>query len=237
MVKYVDNTWHAVKVTFANEVGRICKAKGIDSHEVMDVFVEDRKLNLSPYYMKPGFAFGGSCLPKDVRAINGLADRSGVNVPLMRSLSHSNQAQIGHALSLVEANGGRKVAFLGVTFKKDTDDLRESPTLVLMARLMDLGYDLTAFDPSLAISRNVASQAEYLAKAAPDLASVLDRLEDVLTPDEESAMADADVIVVSHATDAFRKAIAGRQENQQVIDLVRLSKELDEIGNYEGICW
>ncbi len=237
MVKYVDNTWHALKVSFANEVGRVCKANGIDSHDVMDIFCQDTKLNLSPYYMKPGFAFGGSCLPKDVRAINALADRSGVDTPLLRSITHSNTAQIEHALNLIEASGATEVGFLGVTFKKDTDDLRESPTLILMAQLMDAGYTVKAYDESLAVSRNVASQAEYLAKAAPHLASVLDKLDTVLVDSAQEMIGGPEILVVSHATDTFRDLVDRRDEHQKVVDLVRLERRTDRRPSYQGICW
>ncbi len=149
MVKYVDNVWHATKVAFANEVGRLCKALDIDSHDVMNIFVQDKKLNLSPYYLKPGFAFGGSCLPKEVRAVGHLAQELGVEVPLIDSLMPSNERHVGTGPQAARPLRGKRIGFLGVTFKPGTDDLRESPTLDVMAALLAEGRTICAYDPNL----------------------------------------------------------------------------------------
>ncbi len=164
MVKYADNVWHATKVAFGNEIGRLCKGLSIDSHEVMDVFVKDTKLNLSPYYLKPGFAFGGSCLPKEVRAVSYLADRLGVHVPLVDSLIPSNQRHVLQALELLKPFKGKRIGFLGVTFKPGTDDIRESPMLDLMSMLVDEGEDVWCYDPEPAVRR--ASESAGLLRQA-----------------------------------------------------------------------
>ena len=182
MVKYADNVWHATKVAFGNEIGRLCKALGIDSHEVMNVFVKDLKLNLSPYYLKPGFAFGGSCLPKEVRAVGHLGRELGVSLPLVDSLSASNSSHIDKAVELLRPFAGKRIGFLGVTFKPNTDDLRESPTLELMARVQSNGSRLAAYDPNLASGPHLESQIAYVRHASPGQARLMDELKDLMTP-------------------------------------------------------
>ena len=237
MVKYVDNVWHATKVSFANETGRFCKALGIDSHEVMNVFVQDQKLNLSPYYLKPGFAFGGSCLPKEVRAMEHLATQLGIKTPLMKSLTPSNLAQVEIALDMIEATDRKKIGFLGVTFKPDTDDLRESPTLDVMARLHDDGYEVTAYDPNLSESTDLASQLNYISGARPELAGVIDSLDHTLTDSVCQLVGTSDVLVVSHKSELYRQAVQNRRPGTQVIDLVRLFDDLPNESGYQGISW
>jgi GDP-mannose 6-dehydrogenase len=238
MVKYADNVWHATKVAFGNEIGRICKALGIDSHEVMNVFVKDTKLNLSPYYLKPGFAFGGSCLPKEVRAVSHLADDIGVEVPLIQSLMATNDAHIAQAVKLLAPYSGKRIGFLGVTFKADTDDLRESPTIELMARLQAQGETIRAFDGNLHFGPMLQGQIAYIRHACPSQAALMDRLEDLTTASADDLIATSDVVVVSHATQAFRDALARRRPDVAVLDLVRLYKELpDRDPTYHGIAW
>ncbi|MEL7544551.1 MAG: nucleotide sugar dehydrogenase, partial [Pseudomonadota bacterium] len=239
MVKYVDNVWHATKVTFGNEVGRICKGLGIDSHAVMDIFVQDTKLNLSPYYLKPGFAFGGSCLPKEVRAVTYLADKLGVELPLIEGLMPSNRGQVLEAFERLNAIGfdGKTVGFLGVTFKPATDDLRESPTLDLMALVLDAGVTVRAHDPNLAFGPHLQGQIDYVRHAAPHLAALLGDIERMCDEDIDAFMASVDVVVVSHATDAFRAAIAARDPQVEVLDLARLTKELPDEPTYHGLSW
>ncbi len=237
MVKYVDNVWHATKVSFANETGRFCKALGIDSHEVMNVFVQDQKLNLSPYYLKPGFAFGGSCLPKEVRAMEHLATQLGIKTPLVKSLTPSNLAQVEIALDMIEATDRKKIGFLGVTFKPDTDDLRESPTLDVMARLHDDGYEITAYDPNLTESTDLSSQLNYISGARPELAGVIDALDHTLTESVCQLVGNCDVLVVSHKSELYRQAVQSRRPGTQVIDLVRLFDDLPDDSGYQGISW
>ncbi len=237
MVKYIDNVWHAAKVTFANEVGRLCKAVEVDSHEVMNIFVQDLKLNLSPYYLKPGFAFGGSCLPKEVRAIEHLAEVYQIQTPLFKSLMASNSLQIEEGLKLIRRFNGQRVGFLGVAFKCDTDDLRESPTLELMASLLAEGTEFSAFDPNLKVSSGARSHFEYMKHARPHLAELMDKLPDILRPSIEKVLEDCDVLVISHSRDEYRDAVRKRPKGVHVVDLVRLFKQLPDDTGYHGISW
>ena len=237
MVKYIDNVWHAAKVTFANEVGRLCKRVEVDSHEVMNIFVQDLKLNLSPYYLKPGFAFGGSCLPKEVRAIEHLSQLYQAKTPLFDSLMASNRLQIEEALAMIRQFPGQRIGFLGVAFKCDTDDLRESPTLELMAELLKDGCEFQAFDPNLKNMSGARSHFEYMKHARPHLSSLMDRLPEILKPSISDVMTNCDVIVVSHVRDDYRDAVRKRPKGVHVVDLVRLFKILPEDAAYHGISW
>ncbi|MGL4395034.1 MAG: nucleotide sugar dehydrogenase, partial [Hyphomicrobium sp.] len=177
MVKYVDNVWHATKVAFGNEVGRLCKKLDIDSHDVMNIFVKDLKLNLSPYYLKPGFAFGGSCLPKEVRAVSHIAKQMGVDVPLIDSLTVTNSRHIAEAVNLLQPFAGKRIGFLGVTFKPGTDDMRESPTLEVMAALLAKGETIKAYDSNLHFGPLLQGQIDYVRHAVPAQAKLMDELE------------------------------------------------------------
>ncbi|MDX2290060.1 MAG: nucleotide sugar dehydrogenase [Hyphomicrobiaceae bacterium] len=237
MVKYVDNVWHAAKVTFGNEVGRLCKALSIDSHDVMDIFVRDTKLNLSPYYLRPGFAFGGSCLPKEVRAVGHLAHGLDVSVPLIDSLMVSNRRHVEEAMSRLAPFSGKRIGFLGVTFKPGTDDLRESPTLDLMAELVARGETIGAYDPNVSFGPSLQSQIAYVRHAVPRQAKLMDTLEDVMFDSAEALLAASDVVVVSHATREFRLALEARAPTVHVLDLARVWKVLPQQAGYEGIAW
>lgn len=237
MVKYVDNVWHATKVAFGNEVGRLCKRLDIDSHDVMDIFVKDLKLNLSPYYLKPGFAFGGSCLPKEVRAVSHIARQAGVSVPLFDSLMATNRAHIDDAVRLLERFRGKRIGFLGVTFKPGTDDMRESPTLDVMAELMGRGETIRAYDPNLDFGPLLKGQIDYVRHAVPQQAKLMDELEALCVADAASLVDGSDVVVVSHATEEFRAAVRARRPGVHVLDLARLFKALPDDETYEGIAW
>jgi len=237
MVKYADNVWHATKVAFGNEIGRLCKSLGIDSHDVMDIFIQDKKLNLSPYYLRPGFAFGGSCLPKEVRAVSHIAKCQGVSMPLVDSLMVSNEAHIDQAVRLLDPYAGKRIGFLGVTFKPDTDDLRESPTLALMARLLGKGEQLLAYDPNLDFGPHLQGQIDYVKHASPAQAKLMDSLSALVVEDAATLVATSDVVVVSHATPEFRAAVAQRNPGVHVLDLARLSRELPTGDEYQGIAW
>ncbi len=224
MVKYVDNSWHAVKVSFANEIGRLSQAIDIDSHEVMDIFVKDTKLNISPYYMVPGAPFGGSCLPKDVRGIMHLAQSKDVSLPILSNVLDSNSAQILHTVELAKKDCPQNgtIGFLGVTFKPDTDDLRESPVLRIMASLYVQGYSVKFYDPNLTDDSQIAHQLEHIKHESNEFRNFVKIMSQFRCDSAGEVMDDASVVVVSHKTNEFRQAVRGRNTSVQVIDLVRL---------------
>lgn len=234
LVKYVDNVWHALKVCFGNEVGRLSKALDVDGREVMDVFCRDTKLNLSPCYLKPGFAYGGSCLPKEVRAVGSLSGAAGVDLPLIGSLERSNAAQIEEALRLVRATKARRVAVLGLAFKPGTDDLRESPILEVMAALMDDGATLAAHDAAVTAETPIARQLAYVAHGAPGLGRLAACLPDLLHGTAEAALEGAEAVIVCHDHPEYRPAVA--KAGCPVIDLARLFDRRSGDG-YAGIGW
>jgi GDP-mannose 6-dehydrogenase len=237
-VKYVDNVWHATKVVFANEVGRLCKSLQLDSHEVMRLFVKDTKLNLSSYYLKPGFAFGGSCLPKEVRAVSHMAEARGLSLPLIDSLIRSNGDQIAEALRLLAPFQGRKIGLLGLTFKPATDDLRESPMLDLLAELLVAQEAVRVFDPNLIdATAHRTAQVLHACRAKTTLATHASAIETALQANLTDVMSWADVIVVAHATDAFRQAVKMRRPHVYIVDLARLFPHIPLESTYEGIAW
>src|SRR5829696_3109456 len=231
MMKYASNTWHALKVTFANEIGNVCKRVGIDSHEVMTIFCKDEKLNLSSYYMKPGFAFGGSCLPKDVRALQYRAKEVDLDMPVIQAILGSNQLQIQHAIDQVVESGKKRVGLLGFSFKAGTDDLRESPIVILAEALLGKGYSLCIYDRNVSLARLVGANKEYINTQIPHLSSLLsDSIEEVIAKSE--------VIVVGNGSAEFAEALKKTRPDQTVIDLFRLKVNTEEIpAQYTGICW
>lgn len=237
MVKYVDNVWHATKVTFANEIGRLCKSLKIDSHQVMDIFVQDEKLNLSPYYLKPGFAFGGSCLPKEVRAVEHLAKKKAISTPLLSSLMTSNRGQIKQAYEMLRPHLNKRISFLGLSFKPGTDDLRESPTLDLMSMLVDHGLHISVYDSNLHFGATLRDQIDYVRHANPHLTDLMVQLEELVVNDLDELLANSDVLVVSHATKEFREAIERRRYGTIVIDLARLYTNPPSDHYYQGLSW
>ena len=231
MIKYASNTWHALKVCFANEVGNLCKRLDIDSHEVMDIFCRDEKLNLSSYYMKPGFAFGGSCLPKDVRAMQYRAKEVDLEMPVIQSILGSNELQIKHAIDMVVETGKKRVGLLGFSFKAGTDDLRESPIVILAEALLGKGYSLCIYDRNVSIARLVGANKEYINKQIPHLSSLL-------TESIDEVIEKSDVIVVGNGSPEFADALKQTRPDQTVIDLFRLKVDTEEIpAEYTGICW
>ena len=229
MVKYVCNCFHALKVSFANEVGNICKAVGVDSHEVMDIFCQDTKLNLSSYYLKPGFAFGGSCLPKDLRAINYKAKQVDVEVPVLSSILPSNRQQIERAIEMVLATGKKRIGILGFSFKAGTDDLRESPMVSLIETLIGKGLQLSIYDRDVSLARLFGANKEYIERQIPHIAQLM-------RPSIEEVLEFAEVLVVGNKAEEFNRIEQMRKEGQVVIDLVRLFNKTSG-DNYQGICW
>ncbi len=229
MVKYVCNCFHALKVTFANEVGNICKALGVDSHEVMDIFCQDTKLNLSPYYLKPGFAFGGSCLPKDLRAMNYKAKELDVEAPVLASILPSNRLQIESALDLVVNTGKKRIGVLGFSFKAGTDDLRESPMVSLIETLIGKGYQLSIYDRDVSLARLAGANKEYIEREIPHISQLMrTSIDEVVT--------NADVVIVGNKAEEFRQIENKLTGDQVLIDLVRLFDKKSG-GSYQGICW
>jgi GDP-mannose 6-dehydrogenase len=231
MIKYTSNAWHALKVCFANEIGTLCKRLDIDSHDVMDVFCRDEKLNLSPYYLKPGFAFGGSCLPKDVRALQYRAKEVDVDLPVISSILPSNRLQIEHAFDQVMETGCQRVGLLGFSFKAGTDDLRESPIVILAEALLGKGRTLCIYDRNVSLARLVGANKEYIDRQIPHLSSLLcDTIDEAIDRSE--------VIVVGNQSPEFAQALKRARPDQIVIDLVRLPISGDLLqAKYRGICW
>ena len=231
MMKYTSNAWHALKVCFANEIGNICKRVGVDSHEVMDIFCRDEKLNLSSYYLKPGFAFGGSCLPKDVRALQYRAKELDLDLPVISQILPSNRLQIQRAFDEVMETGRKKIGLLGFSFKAGTDDLRESPIAILAEQLLGKGLSLCIYDRNVSLAKLVGANREYIEKQIPHLSSLLcDTVEEVIGQSE--------VIVVGNQSAEFSDAVTKCRPDQIVIDLVRLPIYGSLLqADYRGICW
>jgi GDP-mannose 6-dehydrogenase len=232
MTKYVCNAWHAVKVSFANEVGTLAKHLGVDAESVVEIFTADTKLNISPSYLKPGFAFGGSCLPKDVRALNYRAKELDLKLPLFQSILPSNDEHLERAVEMILDTGKKKIAMLGLSFKAATDDLRESPQVQLAKRLLGEGRQLQIWDDNVALGRLIGSNRQYIEDVIPHIGSLLSSsLDEVLK--------DAEVVVIGTRgvdREALRQHL---KPGQIVIDLVNLEKARRILGvdAYEGICW
>lgn len=231
MIKYADNSFHALKAGFANEMGAVCKALGLDSHAVMDILVADTKLNISPAYLRPGFAYGGSCLPKDLRAVVHRARRADVQVPILESIAPSNEGQIERVFKIIEDTGKRRVGLLGLAFKPGTDDLRESPLVALAERLLGRGFELMIHDPQVAVSRLLGANRAYVDQRIPHLSRLM-------ADSADAVVNHAEVCVVGAANpDAI--AALGRVDGRIVVDLVRFPGSADYSGDprYIGISW
>ncbi|TLN22454.1 UDP-glucose/GDP-mannose dehydrogenase family protein [bacterium] len=229
MVKYANNAFHALKITFANEIGSFCKASGVDSHRVMDIFKMDSKLNISGAYLKPGFSFGGSCLGKDLRAMLHRARHNDLDMPLMQSILPSNQAQTQRAVDMVLKKGKKKVGVLGLSFKAGTDDLRESPMVDMIETLLGKGYDIRIYDANVSLARLVGANKAYIEHAIPHISSLL-------CNSLEELGQHAEVLVVGYNAAEFTPLL--RQPGRQIIDLARVVNEPRELdGSYEGIGW
>jgi len=230
MVKYTDNVWHATKVSFANEIGNICKELKIDSHQVMDIFCQDTKLNLSPYYMKPGFAFGGSCLPKDVRALTYKGRSLDLDLPLLNAILPSNQYQIERGLKMIMGKGSKKVGILGLRFKAGTDDLRESPLVEVIERLLGKGYDIRLYDRNVNIASLTGANKDYILNVIPHISSLM-----VQSIDE--VLGHADTVVIGNGDKEFHDIRSRVKKGQVIVDFVRISDATSVDGEYDGICW
>ena len=230
MLKYADNAWHALKVGFANEIGNVCKALKVDGHRVMNYFCQDTKLNLSPYYLKPGFAFGGSCLPKDLRALLYKAKTLDVSVPILGAVLPSNELQVERGVRAVVEQGNRKVGILGFSFKAGTDDLRESPVVELTERLLGKGFDLRIYDANVRLASIHGANRDYIHNHIPHISRLM-------VPSVEAVLAHAHTIVIGNAAAEFRDIPKRLGERQSIVDLVRISDSRSVAGVYEGICW
>lgn len=230
LAKYVDNSWHATKVAFANEVGRIANQADVSSHDVMDIFTSDTKLNISANYLRPGQAFGGSCLPKDVRAINAHARSVDLELPLFGSILDSNQRHAEAALDLVLGLHGRTIAILGLSFKAGTDDMRESPMVDLAERLLGKGYELRVFDESINLARLTGANSDYINEHLPHIGRLMvDSLSE--------ALIGADLVVVGNAGSGFADVLDGLHESQRFIDLAGVAVDRAGDSRYVGFSW
>ncbi|NEB75625.1 nucleotide sugar dehydrogenase [Streptomyces sp. SID14478] len=230
-IKYADNAFHGLKIGFANELGAVCQALGVDSHQVMDVFLADRKLNISPAYLRPGFAFGGSCLPKDLRSLVHAAQRADIAVPILANVLTSNTAHLQRAVELVERTGKRRVGLFGLSFKPGTDDLRESPLVELAERLFGKGYDLKIYDANVSLSRLMGANREYIENRLPHLAQLLaDSVDEVLEH--------AEVCLVGTRDPAVLSALP-HGEAPVLVDLIRLpdAEARRTESGYVGLAW
>ncbi|HZS48357.1 MAG TPA: UDP-glucose/GDP-mannose dehydrogenase family protein [Blastocatellia bacterium] len=230
MVKYTCNCFHALKVTFANEIGNICKSLGVDSHQVMEVFCQDKQLNLSPYYLKPGFAFGGSCLPKDLRALTYKAKEHDVDIPMLSSILVSNRMQVERAFNMILETGRKNIGVLGLSFKSGSDDLRESPMVSLIEQLIGKGLKLSIYDREVEMARLFGANKEYIEREIPHISSLMcSSLDDVVERSE--------LIIIGKKENEFRALEDKLNNGRIIVDLVRFFDMKDVLKSYQGLCW
>jgi GDP-mannose 6-dehydrogenase len=230
MVKYVDNSWHALKIGFANEIGNLCKSFGIDSHAVMKIFCQDKKLNISPAYLLPGFAFGGSCLPKDLRALGYQAKVHDLQLPILGSILPSNEMQVARGLQLIMDKGHRQVGILGFSFKAGTDDLRESPVIEVIERLLGKGYDLRIYDKNVNLASLMGANRDFILNRIPHISKLM-------VNGMDAVLDHAQTVVIGNKDPEFESVPGRLRPAQQLVDFVRVSDRRSEAGKYDGICW
>jgi GDP-mannose 6-dehydrogenase len=230
MMKYVDNSWHALKIGFANEIGTVCKSFGLDSHRVMNIFCQDRKLNISSAYLMPGFAFGGSCLPKDLRALAYQAKMHDLQLPILTSILPSNEIQISRGLQMIVEKGNSRVGILGFSFKAGTDDLRESPLVEIIERLIGKGYDLRIYDNNVNISSLIGANRDFILNRIPHISKLM-------VSSIDAVLDHAQTLVIGNKDPYFSKVPQRLREDQVLVDFVRIIEEPSKNGGYEGICW
>ena len=221
MVKYIDNCWHALKIGFANEIGNLCKSFSIDAHKAMDIFCKDEKLNISRAYLRPGFAFGGSCLPKDLRALTYQARMNDLELPIISSVLPSNELQVTRGLNLIMEKGNRRVGVLGFSFKAGTDDLRESPMIEVIERLIGKGYDLRIFDKNVSIASLVGANRDFILNHIPHISRLM-------VADIDAVLDHAQTIVIGNDSPDFRNLPRSLRVDQVLIDFVRLTDSKNE---------
>ncbi len=230
MVKYVDNSWHALKIGFANEIGNLCKSSAVDSHEVMKIFCQDKKLNISPAYLLPGFAFGGSCLPKDLRALGYQAKIKDLELPILTSILRSNEMQVTRGLQLIMEKGHNRVGILGFSFKAGTDDLRESPVIEIIERLLGKGHDLRIYDKNVNIARLVGANRDFILNRIPHISRLM-------VGEVDAVLEHAQTVVIGNRDPDFISVPKRLRDDQRLVDFVRISEQRSGNGKYDGICW
>jgi GDP-mannose 6-dehydrogenase len=230
MVKYIDNSWHALKIGFANEIGNLCKSLSIDSHKAMEIFCQDKKLNISPAYLLPGFAFGGSCLPKDIRALTYKAKLHDLQLPILCSILPSNELQVMRGLELITGKAHKCVGVLGFSFKAGTDDLRESPMIEIIERLIGKGYDLRIYDKNVHVASLVGANRDFILNRIPHISKLM--VENI-----DAVLNHAETIVIGNSDPDFQSVRQNLRDDQCVVDFVRIANRGSQNGHYDGICW
>ena len=230
MIKYIDNSWHALKIGFANEIGNLCKSFSIDAHRAMEIFCQDKKLNISSAYLKPGFAFGGSCLPKDLRALAYSAKLHDLELPILNAILASNELQVARGLQLIMEKGRKRIGILGFSFKEGTDDLRESPMIEIIERLTGKGYDVRIYDKNVQVARLVGANRDFILNRIPHISRLMvDNIDAVLQHGE--------TIVIGNKSTEFESIPQRLHTGQCLVDFVRISNYRGNNGEYSGICW
>ncbi|HKW34945.1 MAG TPA: UDP-glucose/GDP-mannose dehydrogenase family protein [Candidatus Acidoferrum sp.] len=230
MIKYIDNSWHALKIGFANEIGNLCKSFSIDAHKAMEIFCQDKKLNISPAYLKPGFAFGGSCLPKDLRALAYSAKLQDLELPILNAILPSNELQVARGLQLIMEKGRKRIGILGFSFKEGTDDLRESPMIEIIERLTGKGYHVRIYDKNVQVARLVGANRDFILNRIPHISRLMvDNIDAVLQY--------AETIVIGNRSTEFEDVPQRLHNGQHLVDFVRISNYRNNNGEYSGICW